>query len=35
VVESFPAEDRGEVLEAAEYKKKGYGLEPDQNGIVE
>ena len=36
VVESFPAEDRGEVLEAEEYKKKGYGQTlPDQNGIVE
>lgn len=30
VVESFPAEDRGETLDADEYKKKGYGQnQPD------
>ena len=27
VVESFPAEDRGEVLEDSEYRKRGYGTE--------
>ena len=36
IVESFPAEDRGEVLEAEEYKKRGYGITQDQSGgIVE
>jgi len=25
IIESFPAEDRGKVLEPEEYKKKGYG----------
>jgi hypothetical protein len=25
IIDSLPAEDRGEVLEADEYKKKGYG----------
>ena len=25
IVESFPAEDRGEVLDPEEYAKKGYG----------
>jgi len=30
VIESFPAEDRGEVLEDDEYKKRGYGQQvPD------
>ena len=28
MVESFPAEDRGEVLEDSEYRKRGYGEEP-------
>ena len=27
IVDSFPAEDRGQILEHSEYKKKGYGLE--------
>ena len=27
IVESFPAEDRGEILESSEYAKKGYGIE--------
>ena len=25
IIESFPAEDRGEILEHSEYAKKGYG----------
>ena len=36
VVESFPAEDRGETLDAEEYKKKGYGQQiPDLDGEIE
>jgi hypothetical protein len=27
IVESFPAEDRGLILEHSEYRKKGYGLD--------
>lgn len=25
IIESFPAEDRGEILDAEEYAKRGYG----------
>ena len=27
LVESFPAEDRGEILDAEEYAQKGYGMQ--------
>lgn len=29
IVESFPAEDRGEVLDDEEYRKKGYGAQAE------
>jgi hypothetical protein len=37
IVDSFPAEDRGEALEEAEYIKKGYGktVQGDLTNIVE
>ena len=34
MLESMPAEDRGEILDAEEYEKKGYGKEIMQPGFV-
>ena len=34
IIESFPAEDRGKVLEPEEYKKKGYGQQEQGNFVV-
>ena len=34
IIDSFPAEDRGEILDIAEYEKKGYGLGQEQLGFA-
>lgn len=33
IIESFPAEDRGEILEHSEYAKKGYGMDEFTPGV--
>ena len=34
IIASFPAEDKGEVLDEDEYKSKGYGLGAEQTSFV-